>query len=204
MWLLVSNAVCAQSVREVWKNMPDSLLSTLDRSKRLELLDFFDMSVNEAVDNRLNGKASLDTLTGSYMKVRLSDCSEVVLKLIAGRSAALGSDTDSIIGMVQTFSAPMSESRVRFFTRDWALLCDTCFTSKSLILRPDTMAEDAFGNLLDQMPLVLWKAELPIEENEEEELLLTPSFPLAFREQQQELTPLVLQRKIKLKGVLLK
>lgn len=204
LWLLCANVVCAQTVKEVWKTMPDSLLSTLDRNKRLELLDFFDMNVKEAVENRLNGKTVLDTLTESYMKIRLSDCSEVELKLFANRDDSSSDAADSVICMINTISAPQSESRVRIFTFDWALRCDTCFTSKTLILQPDTMSEAAFSDLLKQIPLVLWKAEAPIGESGADELLLTPSFPLTFVEKQEEWAPLILQRKIKLKDILLK
>ena len=138
------------------------------------------------------------------MKVHLSDCSEIDLKVFANRVANPGEAVDSIICMIQTFSAPQSESRVRLFTPAWELLCDTSFTSKSMLQRPDTMSESTFSDLLKQIPLVLWKAEATIGDSEANELLLTPSFPLAFVEKQKEFAPLVLQRKIKLKDILLK
>lgn len=204
MGLFVANAVCAQSVRDVWKSMPDSLLNSLDKSKRLELLDFFDMNVKETVDNRLGGHASLDTMTNSYMKVRMSDCSEVEIKLYSCHAAGFAATADSVICMIQTFSAPQPESRVRLFTREWMLLGDTCFTAKTLMVRPDTMPEATYQELLRQIPLVLWKAEAQIEENDEGELMLTPSLPLTFVEKREQFLPLIMQRKIKLKDILLK
>lgn len=189
--LLFSATASGQSARDAWLHMPDCLSSFLDAAKRAEMLSSYEMQSEENVENPLHGTSRLDTLTRSYLKATLSGSSHIELKLLPTNGE------DSLICMVNTFDGPLAESRVRLFTADWQALSDTCYTSKTLLQKPDTMTAEVFAGMLESLSLVLWRAALAADSDT---LQLTPSFPLQFVEDKERFKALVVQRNLNWDG----
>ena len=196
-WLLLAVFPAgAQTLREAWVAMPDSLLPYLDKSKRAQLLELNDDRMPAEADNKLQGTSRLDTLLQNYLQVSASESMVLQMKLLP-RQTAEGQEADSVLCMVQTLKGPCPESRVRLFSRSWELLSDTCYRDKKLLVRPDTISAERFAELLESISLVVWKSELLPDADE---LVLTPSLPLLFVEEKEKMKPLLLQRNLKWNG----
>ena len=196
-WLLLAVLPAgAQTLREAWVAMPDSLLPYLDKSKRAQLLELNDDRMPAEVDNKLQGTSRLDTLLQNFLQVSASESMVLQMKLLPCQSAE-GQEADSVLCMVQTLKGPCPESRVRLFSRSWELLSDTCYRDKKLLMRPDSISAERFAELLESISLVVWKSELLPDADE---LVLTPSLPLLFVEEKEKMKPLLLQRNLKWNG----
>ena len=186
----------AQTFKEAWASMPDSLLPHLEQASRVRLVELANAGLPAEVDNNLHGKSRLDTLCQNFLQLTVSEGQTVQMKLLP-TSQVEGQGRDSVICLVQTFRGPAAESRVRMFTSQWALLSDTCYREKSLLVKPDTLSADTYQQLLERIPLVMWEATLKVDSDE---LLLTPSLPLMFVEEKEKMKPLLLQRNLKWNG----
>ena len=176
--------------------MPDSLLPHLEQASRVRLFELADAGMPAEVENKLHGKSRLDTLCQHFLQLTASESQTVQMKLLPLRQAE-EQGGDSVLCVVQTLRGPAAESRVRVFTRQWALLSDTCYRDKSLLVKSDTLSADDYQQLLNSIPLVVWEATLNAYSDE---LLLTPSLPLMFVEEKERRNPLLLQRNLKWDG----
>ena len=56
-----------QTISEVFREMPDSLLPTLSKNNRLDMLDFMASGMKAEVTNRLGGRSEMTALTDDSM-----------------------------------------------------------------------------------------------------------------------------------------
>ena len=59
--------ISAQSMKEIWASMPDTMALFVKASQRVELVDLYEKGLDPVVNNGLNGKTRLDTLTSNYL-----------------------------------------------------------------------------------------------------------------------------------------
>ncbi len=71
------------TIRDVFSSMPDSLLPTLTKNNRLDLIDFFEAKMKAEVTNRLEGSAELLALSSDSLSLRTSKAQTVTLYLIS-------------------------------------------------------------------------------------------------------------------------
>lgn len=62
----------AQTVREVFTSMPDSLVPYLTNNNRLDMLDFMDAKMKSVVTNLLEGETEMLALTDDSLSVQLN------------------------------------------------------------------------------------------------------------------------------------
>lgn len=190
-------------MRDLWLSMPDSLCTYLNQNLRAELVDFVDMGVKAEVKNQMNSQSVMDTLTADFTCVRLSESLDIQLKL-------LPAETDTLICMVRTFSAPARESFVSFYDMSWHPApgdyglsgvgamnsSDTAAAAllDAFVQRPDTMGESRFQELKKLIDPVMVCAALspssPV-------ITFSLSFPMATADEREQLNAIVLQRKYK-------
>lgn len=103
----------AQRMRDVFADMPDSLLPVLTRNNRLDCIDFIENKMEARVRNRMDGYSELKTLTDDFLDMRLTTSSRLQMKLLPVR------DTVNYICTVHTYEGPLSESTVRLYTSAW-------------------------------------------------------------------------------------
>ena len=127
LWLMAfTSQASAQDlmIRDVFKQMPASLLPTLSENNRLDMLDFMDSKMKAEVTNRLGGKSEMTLLTDSTLAIRMSTALQVELLLL------MPADTDDnnsqVICLIETFGRDSLslDSQVRFFTLSWERLND--------------------------------------------------------------------------------
>ena len=103
----------AQDMGELFVKMPDEYIVELEDAWRKDLVDLYQAGKDAKLQNRMQGTSQLMKITPDYLKIQTSSRSTVEL-----RRLPLVNHT-YIICMVTTVSAPVSDSRVDFFTTDW-------------------------------------------------------------------------------------
>lgn len=109
----------AVEIKDVFSAMPDSVLPTLSRYNRLDMIDFIESGMKAEVNDVFDEKATLDTLTADYLHLTLSEAVKVEMKLLHS-SLALADTSDCIVCVVTTYGVKPKESSVRFFTGKWS------------------------------------------------------------------------------------
>ena len=107
------------SIKDVFKQMPDSLMPYLSQNNRLDFIDFIDSNMKAEVSNMTGGTSEMTALTGDSLSIRMSEALRVDMMLLN-----LDEPVDSIrqvIVFVETFLADSiyGESVCKTFTVDW-------------------------------------------------------------------------------------
>ena len=107
LFILSSKAqVC---IRDIYASAPDSIFPLLTKNNRLDQIDFRENNMQAIVKNKFDDHSELLVLNDKYLKLKLSERCIVEMRLLS----------DSTFCMVQTYSAPASDSQVRIFDKDW-------------------------------------------------------------------------------------
>ena len=106
-------------IRDVFKQMPDSLMPYLSQNNRLDFIDFIDSNMKAEVRNKLGGMSEMTALTDDSLSIRMSDALQVDILLLR-----LDQPVDSIQQVVvysQTFltDSVYKDTVVLFYTTDW-------------------------------------------------------------------------------------
>ncbi len=123
LWLMAfTSQASAQEIRDVFRQMPDSLMPYLTQNDRLDFIDFIDSNMKAEVKNRFGGSSAMTGLSDDSLSIRMSEALRVELFLLP-----LSEPMDSItqvVAMVETFLTDSlhGESRVRYFSPEWKLL----------------------------------------------------------------------------------
>lgn len=131
-WLCVS----AQSLREVWVEMPDSILPYLSKSQRTELADYVEMKAEPAVLSTFGDSVRIECMTNNYLLVKANELTRLEIKLLDNNTIAL----------VQTWMAPAAESKLSFFNLQWQPK-EVVVDYKANIVKPESMSDEDFEEL---------------------------------------------------------
>ena len=71
----------AQTVREVFKSMPDSLAPYLSMNNRLDMIDFMDAGMKAVVANQLGGDTRMTFLSDDSLSVKMNEAFLLDLKV---------------------------------------------------------------------------------------------------------------------------
>lgn len=119
--LLFAHVCSAQeaSMRDVFRQIPDSLMPTLSVNNRLDFIDFMDSNMKAVVKNQLGGNSEMTALTDDSLSVRMSDALRIDMLFLT-----LDESVDTIkqvIVFAESFltDSVYQDTRVRFYTPDW-------------------------------------------------------------------------------------
>ncbi len=118
-------ALAQERIRDIYAAAPDSIFPLLTKNNRLDQIDFRENNMKAEVKNKFDGHSELLVLSERYLQLRLSDHCLVEMKLLSDSTLASPSDADLRFCMVQTYSAPAPDSRVRLFDAAWHELPQT-------------------------------------------------------------------------------
>ena len=109
----------AITMRDAFRQMPDSLLPTLTQNNRLDFLDFQDAGMKAEVKNRLGGTSVMTALTNDSLSLQMSPALRTDMLLLT-----LDEPLDSVSQVIvvgETFLADSvyGETTVRYYTVDW-------------------------------------------------------------------------------------
>ena len=153
-----TNISQAKDIREIWFSMPDSLISYLDKSKRIEMVDYIDMKVKADVKNALEGTSVMDTLTNEFLQVTLNEACTLQMRTLPSENG------DTLFCLSKTLRGPLAESEVSIYNQDWQKIKTLSFNAQELITKPDTMSQAAFDDLRPLFEVSLVEAQLSIDQ----------------------------------------
>ena len=107
------------SIKDVFKQMPDSLMPYLTQNNRLDFIDFMESNMKAEVSNLTGGTSEMTALTDDSLSIRMSEALRVDMLLLD-----LDEPVDSIrqvIVFVETFLADSvyGESVCKTYSVDW-------------------------------------------------------------------------------------
>lgn len=196
LWVvLLVTSVQAKSLKDLWVSMPDSLLPTLDRNLRLELVELEEMGVKPNVKNLLGEECDMDTLTNDYLECTTSKVAR--LQMIYLPSSA----EDSVLCVIKTFRAPSKESEIRFYDQGWRQLPISSYLAKDQYMlgsyikpKSDTMRVEEYEELKSKLEPVMYVTEyLPTAQA----FRVQVSLPLLSNEDKMKVQSILMQRKFK-------
>ncbi len=190
-------AVCSSaeaqqpSMRDVLGQMPDSLLPTMSKNNRLDMIDFIDSGMKAIVTDKLNDQCTMDTLTADYARISMGGSMAIELKVLPS-STQLPDSSTCVVCMVKTFGMQTKESEASLFTGKWHPLPSTTLAPNAyapqLIVRPDTMSAERYADICPDTALLMVAATLSPTDNT---LTLTPQVPLQTEDERKETAPLM-------------
>ena len=187
------------SMRDLWIQMPDSIVPYLNNSIRTEMADLYQMKVKAESKNLLEGTSVIDTLINDYVHVSLN--SNTVLQI-----KQLPTESSFVICVVKTFIAPEAESEVCFFNSKWQpikesyglpLSDDVDKLKTEFTFCPDTMTHERYNELLTQLDPVMLYSEIIANDNV---VVFGLSRPLLSKDDKININAIIKQRKFKWNG----
>ena len=97
-------------IRDVFREMPDSLMPYLSLNNRLDFIDFIDSDMKAEVHNMLGSTSEMTSMADDSLTIRMSNGLRVDMLVM-----------DSTVVMVETFlvDSIYGESKVSYFTTQW-------------------------------------------------------------------------------------
>lgn len=142
----------AQTMRQIWIDMPDEMVPYLNQSNRTELADYVDMKVDAAIRNKLEDTTRIERLTPEYIRVKLNASHRLEMRLLQK------ADGSKILCVVNTWLGPAADSKLSFYDADWHQLADISVptaTNDQLCFRPEGMSQERYAELLAMLDPLL-------------------------------------------------
>lgn len=111
--------VQAQTAKEVFVSMPDSVLEVFSKNDRADFADFLDSKMKAVVKNKNGANSEMTVLTNDYLNLNITSEVSWQMKLLQVN------DSTKIVCCVETFKAPAKVSSIRFYTTNWRELNTT-------------------------------------------------------------------------------
>ena len=156
LFLVAVPSIAQVRMKDVFAQLPDSVLPLMTRNNRLDCIDFIENNMNARVKNRFNDQVVLEALTSDYLSIRTSESSFVEMKLMP-------QGNDTLICVNRTYLGPVEDSDVRLYSLDWRFV--------RIVARPDVKeflkSQDAFqswtSEMADTMQMICSEADfLPL------------------------------------------
>ena len=126
-WFTACLFVCMTSVcsaqeptlRDVFRQMPDSLLPTLTQNNRLDFLDFLDAGMKAEVKNRLGGTSEMTALTADSLSMQLSSALRVDMLLLPLAEPIDSMNQVIVVGETFLTDSVYGETSVHYYNTNW-------------------------------------------------------------------------------------
>ena len=163
--LLALLALCglrAQDMASVFTAMPNQYIPQLEDAWRKDLVELYRSGKEARLKNTMNGYSTLLNLTDDYLCLRTTDRSVVEMKLLP-----LVNNT-FVVCMVTTVEGPVADSRIAFFTTDWASLPKSDLLSLpegTWFIKEGAETDEAYPELKAALDMDLFRYQLSATEN---------------------------------------
>ena len=163
--LLALLALCglrAQDMASVFTAMPNQYIPQLEDAWRKDLVELYRSGKEARLKNTMNGYSTLLNLTDDYLCLRTTDRSVVEMKLLP-----LVNNT-FVVCMVTTVEGPVADSRIAFFTTDWASLPKADLLSMpegTWFIKEGAETDEAYPELKAALDMDLFRYQLSATEN---------------------------------------
>lgn len=103
----------AFNARYVFENIHTSALEILPRTTRLDMLDYWDVDSVFKASNALEGLSWIESLSDSFLKVRISSASELQIKILPYKKGKIVMTINTVGDDVQA-----QDSRINFYDEE--------------------------------------------------------------------------------------
>ena len=110
------------TLRDAFRQMPDSVMPTLTQINRLDCLDFLDAGMKAEVKNRLGGTSVMMTLTADSLSLQVSPALRVDMLLLPLAEPIDSMNQVVVVGETFLADSVYGETAVRYFSTDWKLI----------------------------------------------------------------------------------
>ncbi len=110
--------ISSDSMVEIFKTMPDSIIPYLSKNNRLDMIDFKASNMDAKVINLFDNHSVLDTITTNYLRISLSPISILEMELIAAPKH-IEDSCKNIIKMTFSVGDSHKEKAIRKYTTNW-------------------------------------------------------------------------------------
>lgn len=142
----------AQSLRNLFVEMPDTLLPLLTTNDRRDLIDFWDARMSTEVINRLDGKSRITALTDDFLALRLTHSSSMQIKMLSAEGG------DTLLCVINTVGGEAPDSRIRFYDNRWRSTVAHYFEKPSI--SDFFISSDSVADALDVCDIYLVRLSL--------------------------------------------
>ena len=112
-FLLSVPALRAQTMKELFVSMPDTLSLILTPVNRADCVDFIASGMRAQVTNRFNQTSEVTVLTDEYLHAQITENTVWEMRSLPMK------DSLSVICFVKTIKAPIEDSHIMFYTPNW-------------------------------------------------------------------------------------
>lgn len=178
MFYMGCSCVSAQSMRDIWINMPKGLIPYLDKSLRTDLIDGVKKKPYVPVKNLLGDTTRIERMTDNYLKVRLNNKTYLQIKKINANT----------IAVVKSWNYPTSDSELNIYSTDWRVQKYSKIDLTLHTEKPDTMQESTYNELKSLLSPYFVVFTLLEKKND---LIVDYSFPLLGKKEYERVKPII-------------
>ena len=175
----------AQTVTDMFIDMPDSIIPYIDSKQRKELVELKQMEPDSTatIGNNL-GKIKLTRLSDSILTLQLSECNTI----------ELGKLEDNKFVFIKTYGAPLQESKCYIIDNTWTTNYVVDFSTIDFTNKTDSISEQDQKEMLKSLEFPLISASI---RETPKELILKLNTPLVTTEEKKKFDAITLQRNVK-------
>ena len=150
-------AVSAQlHMREVFAQLPDSVLPLMSKNNRLDCIDFIENGMEARVKNHFGDPVVLDSLTHDYLLLHTSESGYVEMRLLLKAS-------DTLLCVNRTYLGSVADSEVRVYDTLWRFVAVVQRPDFAQFFKPSADDEQWQVEELDTLRMIRSEAEtLPL------------------------------------------
>lgn len=189
MGLMAANAhLKAQKINDLWLSMPDSMMPSVSRESRKEMLNHALLGFGRTVKNKFEEPVRIDSMATDFIRVTLSASEQWQLLLLPGESQ------EPVVCQVKTFYGPAAESSITLYNKVWEKVGEYRPSWENFLAHPDTLSDDDYQALCNRITPIIYQA---VWNGTTQTMQLNLSLPFLTREDQEKIQPLILQRNLK-------
>lgn len=108
-------------LRNLFAEMPDTIIPYLTRNNRLDLMDFMDSDMKAEITNSLGGKTQMTKLTPDTISIQLNEAAKVDLYLVQLPAVAPVDSCSYAVMLVRTvgLAQEYTETEMEFYSCTW-------------------------------------------------------------------------------------
>lgn len=156
--LMGTTPLMAQTAKECFKAIPDSLTPLLTQVNRADFIDFLESDMRAEVTNRFNRKSEMTRLTEDYIRIQMTERSSWQMKVLPLN------DSVNVVCTVATVQGPVADSDILFYTTDWKPLPADSFLQEpdanDFVEVPGSLQDNRIRPALAKIDMPLLSAEL--------------------------------------------
>lgn len=137
--------------KDLFIKAPTEIVPTIDRSTRLDMIDYFESGIDRASKNELGGHARITALTDDAITFTTSEAGERTIAVIDREKKR------PVVMLITTLKTPQEDSTVKFFTTSWEPIKEGLFIVPDLDDWTLPSAKDKRADLENAVPFMLAK-----------------------------------------------